>query len=31
VFALIVFSVLAQMVAIPIFVNVNKRLRTSFN
>ena len=26
VFALIVFSVLAQMVAIPIFVNVNKRL-----
>jgi MFS family permease len=31
VFALIVFSVLAQMVAIPIFVNVNKRLRTSLN
>src|SRR5438552_18811380 len=31
VFALIVFSVLAQLVAIPIFVNVNKRLRTSFN
>jgi len=31
VFALIVFSVLAQMVAIPIFVNVNKRLRTYFN
>jgi len=31
VFGLIVFSVLAQMVAIPIFVNVNKRLRTSFN
>ena len=31
VFALIVFSVLAQLVAIPIFVNVNKRLRTSLN
>jgi len=31
VFGLIVFSVLAQMVAIPIFVNVNKRLRTSLN
>jgi MFS family permease len=31
VFALIVFSVLAQMVAIPIFVNVNKRLRAYFN
>src|SRR5213079_2332615 len=31
VFGLIVFSVLAQMVAIPIFVNVNKRLRTYFN
>jgi MFS family permease len=31
VFALIVFSVLAQLVAIPIFVNVNKRLRTSVN
>jgi len=30
-FALIVFSVLAQLVAIPIFVNVNKRLRTSLN
>jgi MFS family permease len=30
-FALIVFSVLAQMVAIPIFVSVNKRLRTSLN
>jgi MFS family permease len=31
VFALIVFSVLVQLVAIPIFVNVNKRLRTSLN
>ncbi len=31
VFGLIVFSVLVQMVAIPIFVNVNKRLRTSLN
>jgi MFS family permease len=31
VFALIVFSVLAQLVAIPIFVNVNKRLRTSLS
>ena len=30
-FALIVFSVFAQLVAIPIFVNVNKRLRTSLN
>jgi MFS family permease len=31
VFALIVFSVIVQLVAIPIFVNVNKRLRTSLN
>jgi MFS family permease len=31
VFALIVFSVLPQLVAIPIFVNVNKCLRTSLN
>jgi MFS family permease len=31
VFALIVFSVLAQLAAIPIFVNVKKRLGTSLN